>query len=326
MSKKFPDQNKLKRFVRLDQLLRESEGVTKKEILLDKYIDDIDKRTLDENLKEFTTVFGAEFDESDSAYRGREKLWRYKNRNFSIFKQFSKEVDIINNTIEKLKTFEGDPRYDYLRFFLLGLKDGINGESLAMSFDYNQDLAGLGHIESIMNAIIHKHPLKLYYTSFKNEEVTTNFHPYYLKQFNNRWFAFGWSEENNAVFNYPIDRIVNVSHLSKKYIPSEINFEEYFDEIIGVTNYTDHPVETIVLRIARKDIGYIRTKPLHRSQTELREKETEDSVYIQIRVKVNTELKMLLFSYNDAIEVISPQFLRDEFADRTAKMQSFYQV
>ena len=30
--------------------------------------------------------------------------------------------------------------------------------------------------------------------------------------------------------------------------------------------------------------------------------------------------------YNDAIEVISPQFLRDEFADRTAKMQAFYQV
>ena len=102
--------------------------------------------------------------------------------------------------------------------------------------------------------------------------------------------------------------------------------EEYFDDIIGVTNYEDTPIETIVLRIANKDIGYIRTKPLHWSQTELKERETPDSVYIQIKVKINTELKMLLFSYNDAIEVISPQSLRDEFADKIAKMQSFYQV
>ena len=326
MDKKFPDQNKLKRFKRLDELFRTPEGVTKKEILTDVYIDDISKRTLDENIKEFTNVFGAEFDESSSASRGREKLWRYKRREFSIFHQINKDVEIINNTVEKLKSFKGDPRYDYLRFFLLGLKDGIKDENLAMSFDYNQELVGIEHMESLMNAIIHKYPVKLSYSSFKNESITTNFHPYYLKQFNNRWFAFGWSEENSAVFNYPLDRITNIVHLSKKYIPSENNFEEYFDDIIGVTNYEDTPIETIVLRIANKDIGYIRTKPLHWSQTELKERETPDSVYIQIKVKINTELKMLLFSYNDAIEVISPQSLRDEFADKIAKMQSFYQV
>ena len=324
MSKKFPDQNKYKRFRRLDQLFRTPEGVTKKDILVDRYIDDISKRTLDKNINEFVNDYGAKFDMSDSTKRGREKIWRYEDRNFSIYHQINKDVEVISNTIEKLKSFKGDPRYDYLRFFLLGLMDWIDNEDLKISFDYNQDLAGREHMESLMNAIIHKHPVKLSYTSFKNESITTNFHPYYLKQFNNRWFAFGWSEENSAVFNYPLDRITNIVHLSKKYIPSDINFEEYFDDIIGVTNREDTPIETIVLRIAIRDIGYIRTKPLHWSQTELKEKETADSVYIQIKVKINTELKMLLFSYNDAIEVISPQSLRDEFAEKIAKMKSFY--
>lgn len=326
MSKKFPDQNKYKRFRRLDQLFRTPEGVTKKEILTDKYIDDISKRTLDKNINEFVDDYGAKFDMSDSTKRGREKIWRYEDRNFSIYHQINKDVEVISNTIEELESFKGDPRYDYLRFFLLGLMDWIDNEVLKISFDYNQDLAGREHMESLMDAIIHHYPVKLSYTTFKNEDFSTNFHPYYLKQFNNRWFAFGWSEANSAIFNYPVDRITRVTHLSKKYIPSEINFEEYFEDIVGVTNYEGAPIETIVLRIAKHDIGYIRTKPLHQTQTELKEKETADSVYIQIKVKINTELKMLLFSYNDAIEVISPQSLRDEFAKKIAKMQLFYKV
>lgn len=326
MSKKYPNQNKLKRFRRLDELFRTPGGITKKRILTDQYIDDISEKTLYNNINEFVKAFGAEFDNSDSAYHGRERLWRYKQKDFSIFNQINKDVEVISNTIKKLESFKGDPRYDYLRFFLLGLMDWIKNEDLKISFDYNQYLAGREHMESLMDAIVHHYPVKLSYSTYKNEDFSTNFHPYYLKQFNNRWFAFGWSEANSAIYNYPVDRITRVVHLSKKLIPSEINFEEFFEDIVGVTNYEGAPIETIVLRIAKRDIGYIRTKPLHHTQTELKEKETADSVYIQIKVKINTELKMLLFSYNDTIEVISPQSLRDEFAEKIAKMQSFYEV
>lgn len=326
MGKKVPNQNKLKRFRRLDELFRTPGGVTKDIILSDPDIDDISEKTFYNNIKEFEKVYGAEFEKIDFAHQGRERLWRYKKRDFSIFNQINKDVEVISNTIKKLESFKGDPRYDYLRFFLLGLMDWIKNEELKISFDYNQYLAGREHMESLMDAIVHHYPVKLSYTTFKNEDFSTNFHPYYLKQFNNRWFAFGWSEANSAIYNYPIDRITRVAHLSKQYIPSEIDFEEFFEDIVGVTNYEGVPIETIVLRIAKRDIGYIRTKPLHHTQTELKEKETADSVYIQIKVKINTELKMLLFSYNDAIEVISPQSLRDEFAEKTAKMQSFYVV
>ena len=45
-------QNKIARFMRLDQLLRSPEGVTLKEIMMDDQMDEISKRLLQDNLKE----------------------------------------------------------------------------------------------------------------------------------------------------------------------------------------------------------------------------------------------------------------------------------
>lgn len=113
-------QNKIARFICLDQLLRSPEGVTLQEIINDPKMDCISKRLLQQNLKEFEEKYGAEFEQQ--LYRGRERLWRYKNPEFSILKQTSDNVDIIRQSIEKLSLFKGDPRYDLLRFYLIGFR------------------------------------------------------------------------------------------------------------------------------------------------------------------------------------------------------------
>ena len=161
------EHNKIKRYIRLDQVLRDSEGHTLEEILTDINMDCISKRTLQDNLKEFEEVFGAKFDTAPSTYRGRERLWRYEDSNFSIFNQINKDVEIIRKTIENLKYLAGDPRYDYIRFFLLGLEDGIQNTKNLMSFDNNQEYQGLDKMEILAQAIIHQHPIKLTYKTYK---------------------------------------------------------------------------------------------------------------------------------------------------------------
>ena len=74
-------QNKIARYIRMDQLLRSPEGMTLKEIMDDEKMDHISKRLLQDNLKEFESTYGAEFVEN--LYRGRERLWRYKDIHFS---------------------------------------------------------------------------------------------------------------------------------------------------------------------------------------------------------------------------------------------------
>ncbi len=318
-------QNKIARYIRMDQLLRSPEGMTLKEIMNDDKMDNISKRLLQDNLKEFETKYGAEF--AQNLYRGRERLWRYEDVHFSIMKQAFDDIEIIRNSIENLSLFKGDPRYDLLRFYLMGLEKGLSGDGLYfMSFDNNSEATGLKHIEIILDAIIKRYPLKMLYRTFSGSEFESNIHPYHLRQFNRRWYIFAFSEEKKAIHNYPLDRIGHLEHLSKPYIPTDIDFDEYFDDIVGVSNYADREVERIVLKVSRKSIDYIRTKPIHWSQTELKDMETDEHVFIQLKVKVNTELKMLLFSYNDAVEVLEPAWLRDDFLKIIQNMSNNYNV
>lgn len=320
-------QNKIARFMRLDQLLRSPQGVTLKEIMKDGQMDEIGERTLRANLSELEEKYGAEYELNMN--RGRERLWRYKDTDFSIMKQTSADVEVIRKAIENLNIFRGDPRYDILRYYLIGLEHGVSDSNVTfMSFDINNDTVGLEHIESLLNAITNRYPLKMIYKPFGKPEIEVNIHPYHLRQYNRRWFIFGLVEDRDEVQNYALDRIVKLEHLSKTFIESDIDFEEYFDDIVGVSNYKKRSVEEILLRIDKKSIDYIRTKPIHWTQTELKSKNnnTDEYSYIQLKVKVNTELMMHLFSYSDSIEVLEPAWLRNTFAKRIKKMSEMYKV
>lgn len=318
-------QNKIVRFMRLDQLLRSPDGVTLKEILNDSQMDDISKRLLQDNLRELEEKYGAKFD--PNLRRGRERLWRYKDTSFSIMKQTSADVEMIRKSIESLSIFKGDPQYDMLRFYLIGLEKGVSDPGVSfMSFDNNNEATGLEHIEGILDAITHQYPLKMCYKPFGKQEFETNIHPYHLRQYNKRWFVFCYVEDKGEVLNYALDRIVRIEHLSKDFIETDIDFDEYFDEVIGVSNYKKSKVEKVLLKIDNKSIDYIRTKPLHWTQTEIKELNTLEHSFIQLKVKINTELKMLLFSYSDAIEVMEPPFLRAFFKKRIGVMLSKYEV
>lgn len=318
-------QNKIARFMRLDQLLRSPQGVTLKEIMKDGQMDEIGERTLRANLSELEEKYGAEYELNMN--RGRERLWRYKDTDFSIMKQTSADMEVIRKAIENLNIFRGDPRYDILRYYLIGLEHGVSDSNVTfMSFDINNDTVGLEHIESLLDAITHRYPLRMTYKPFGKTEFEVNIHPYHLRQYNRRWFIFCYVEERDEVLNYALDRIIKLEHLSKAFIDTDIDFDEYFDEIVGVSNYKKSNVEKVLLKIDNKSIDYIRTKPLHWSQTELRNLKTKDYSFVQLKVKVNTELKMLLFSYSDAIEVLEPAWLRDTFAKRTKRMRQLYEV
>lgn len=318
-------QDKFARLMRLDQLLRIPEGRTLNEIRTDPEIDDISERLLRDNLKELEEKYGAVY--QPEMYRGRERLWRYKDTTFSIMQQTSKDMEIIRITLEKLSLFRGDPRYDMIRFYLMGLQKGVSESGISfMSFDNNNEATGLENVEPILEAIIHKYPLKMSYKPFNKEEFTSNVHPYHLRQHNRRWFLFAYSEDRKEILNFPLDRITKLEHLSKPYIETDIDFDEYFDDIVGVTNFKNYPVEKVILKVSKKSIDYIRTKPLHWSQIELKELETENYSFIQLKLKINTELKMLLFSYSDAVEVLEPAWLRETFAQRINNLSEMYKV
>ena len=197
-----------------------------------------------------------------------------------------------------------------------------SSEESVIGFEQNLDLKGLENITPLFEAIVNKQVLNIRYKSFKkNKPITCEIHPYYLKQYNNRWFLFGWNTEFDAITNFALDRIEEVSPMLGEYRPKPegLDFDEYFEDIVGVTIEKGKKVEHIVMRIAPDRYPYIKNKPLHPSQ------HNNDKAYqVSIDVIPNKELIALLLSFGSQLEVLEPQSVREMMRDHVKTMNKFY--
>lgn len=120
--------------------------------------------------------------------------------------------------------------------------------------------------------------------------------------------------------NVALDRIRDIQPSSAKYQPTDIDFSEYFDDVIGVTIPQDCQPEHVLLRFAPNRLPYVLSKPLHPSQ------KTKDKAngIIEITVKPNRELMALMLEFGDDVEVLQPKMLREQIAEKIANMHNLY--
>ena len=273
--------------------------------------------------------------ESHAGYRanilrerdGKKVYYRYEDPDFSIEKTpiSPEEMDQLKETILMLNRFKGMPQFWWMEEILSKLEDKFHlksSDDSVIGFEQNLDLKGLENITPLFEAIVNKQVLNIRYKSFKaNKPITCELHPYYLKQYNNRWFLFGWNTEFGAITNFALDRIEAISPMLGEYKPKpeDLNFDEYFDDIIGVTIPQNKRVEHIVMRIAPDRYPYIKNKPLHPSQHNY-----DEEYRVSIDVIPNNELIALLLSFGSQLEVLEPQSVRDMMRDHVRTLNKFY--
>lgn len=160
--------------------------------------------------------------------------------------------------------------------------------------------------------------VEITYQSFKmTKPQTVIAHPYYLKQYNNRWFLFCSTGEYTTITNYPLDRIIKVEESKVPYRETNVNFDEFFEDMIGVSKKNNQQAEIVLLRFPKSQYKYVATKPWHGSQKVL--EENDDYVIIQLDVVLNFELEQQILSFGDYVEVIAPKTLRDKIRERLNK-------
>jgi len=91
---------------------------------------------------------------------------------------------------------KGIPQFEWINTVQTKLASGLYLDTSAQSviaFEENEFLEGLEFLEPLYQYILHKTVLSIAYKAYKQEAALTPIiHPYYLKQYNNRWFLFGW--------------------------------------------------------------------------------------------------------------------------------------
>ena len=110
--------------------------------------------------------------------------------------------------------------------------------------------------------------MKIEYQSFTAKKPQTfSFHPYLLKEYRNRWFVLGYREAKQPDYTIALDRIVQISSSSEKYIESQsFHPQDYYRDVVGVTVNKGEALQEVRLWIKKYRTPYLLTKPIHHSQ------------------------------------------------------------
>lgn len=251
------------------------------------------------------------------------KYYRYENPEFTItdIPLNESDMNVLTETVEMLKQFKDFSLFSELGGIIQRLEDKIYTEKThqpaIIHLDKNDQLKGLVHLDSLYQAILKKMVLNINYQSFKasKSEVIT-FHPFILKEYNNRWFLVGKKIKNGHIVTLALDRIIDFEYDSKiEFIEDTFDGDAYYKNTIGVTVLDEKFVSNIVLKVDNKTAPYVLTKPLHCSQ-KLQQTLADGAITIELQVHQNYELERLILGFGDSIQVLAPISLKRRMKEK----------
>ncbi|MCH8555068.1 MAG: WYL domain-containing protein, partial [Schleiferiaceae bacterium] len=143
------------------------------------------------------------------------KYYRYSEDNYSITDTPLNATDIntLTDAVSMLKQFKDFSLFSDVSDIVQRLEDKIYAEKhqsgQVIHLDKNEQLKGLHFLDAIYQAIIKKVVLEITYQSFTARSASTFvFHPFAVKEYNNRWFLLGKRTSKQPIMNLALDRII----------------------------------------------------------------------------------------------------------------------
>lgn len=261
----------------------------------------------------------------------------YKNLSFSIFKQemSREERNLLREVLNTIGQFDGLDNFEWLEKFKMGL---VNSRRQIISFSNNPYLVNSNLLGTLFDLISNEVVICLTYHTFA--DITARsivFHPYLLKQYNDRWYLLGAADSDKKLLKFALDRIDNVEPLpEKKYMTCPDNLADHFYDIVGVTLYENRDVDHILFWVSDTSKGYVQTKPIHGSQTpqqggveqQLRQEypQLEGGAFFTIDCIRNYELIRELTSYGKDLIVLSDGEVKNDILKRIHDMTDNYSI
>ena len=188
-----------------------------------------------------------------------------------------------------------------------GMKDRILLEEIPM---------GRVFLDTVMEAMRTNAELRIDYQRYQHgqhEEHLRTFtmQSYALKVYNRRWYLLGFLKEDNDIRTIALDRVIDMETLPRKFeMPSDFDARKYFANVVGIYVGKDLPVEKVRIKVYGAQADYLRSVPLHGSQSEGRSKHGEYAEFTY-RLCITPDLVTQLLAMGDKVEVLEPKGLID---------------
>lgn len=293
----------------------------------------ISVRTFDEDwrfVKEEALAAGIELLKKKE---GKQCFYKYADPELSIFQEIKKSEFIkIVRAVHMLKQIKGIDPHDELFDVLYKLDTQVKYDrhNKKHVIDLQHVIASVGfeYVDDLYDAIMEETVIELCYQPFGEAARVRSVHAYYLKQYNGRWFLFGYDEQREGMSTFALDRIVGkIKGTRIAYKPSDGIFDadDYFRHIIGVTRLAGVPVEEVVLQFSPARAPYIETKSLHNTQEVFR-RHDDGGITVRLQLIPNFELESLILSFGKDVTVLSPLALVDAVRKQLEAMGERYGV
>lgn len=275
----------------------------------------VSKRTLHSDISLMRSAPPRGFDAPIECENGR---YFYVDRNFSIENKPLSENDIeaIREALALLRQFNGLPQFQALAGLLHRLEGWVRfPDTSVIQFETNDLVSGTEWLEQLYQGIVGQSALAISYHPFQVEEpYDVVLHPYYLREYRNRWFLFGLHEEARTIHTLALDRIKSVQPAHEAYRQNDSFVpDDFFRDILGVTRPVGAEPLNILIETTPLLSRYLETKPLHASQRLL--ERTGERALFSLRLIPNYELLSELSRFGKALRVCSPDNLVSSMAD-----------
>lgn len=179
------------------------------------------------------------------------------------------------------------------------------GRAPLVYFEHSLNEPGQAWLDKIYHHVKNKTTLWITYQAFGKEESKHFFSPGFIKEYNNRWYVFGYDHELGKIINLGLDRIISVQPSLRPYtLPEYWNYDVHFENLYGVTIPENaQPVE-IKFQTTKPLSRYMDTKPIHPTQKKI--SNHEDHVLYSVLVYDNYEIRSKLLSFGQDVKVTQP--------------------
>jgi len=338
------DKNQYERYKQIDRILRSVPDGLPLDTLLERlnsslsFENQIKRRQLQYDLDALKDLYGAPIDNKKGARR-----IKYEDASYSIITHEMKES--LKSMAEQIDNVQSNPRLFWLQNLILMLQDTYFTNEMAMEaidFGDNLEYENSSRVHEFFSYILNKQVLELNYNAGFGKPQKRIIHPYFVRQYNNRWFLFGYCEQAakekkpaSGILNLPLDRIASVKTVPTIYREVSIQDvkdfkEDYFGDIVGVTRLDSEGPIHLVLRFdfntgdpkqdnaARRDFFYLRTKPFYPYINFPSEKEIEKTGCAEVSMDIipNKELEGILLRYADTAKILGDEPFRNKMLGR----------
>jgi len=239
------------------------------------------------------------------------------------------DIATLKNAIQILKGVDNFQLMDDVDGVIKRLENKIHisapDAAEVIQFEKHTYSKGHDYFSDLQEAIQSKVALRLWYQPYSQLQPTEQIvHPYLLKEFRNRWFLFARENKAMRITIYALDRIKKLQ-LSKEPFTENNLFDpkEYFKHLIGVSIPEGAKPQKIEIKVYPQSVPYVLSKPIHLNQ-EIIKRFKDGSILITLDLIINYELKSILLSYMDGIEVKKPLKLRADMKSIISGLSKLY--